>query len=176
MKKLKLILIDACCIIELFKTKKFEIILDNFHVYISETVLNETKYYRINNEKFEINLNQYISSEKIKILNASSIELDKLTKKIPKGYFWSVGSQDLGEMESLTILEQNKDYKFCTIDQIALKVAVIIGLENQLISYEMLLQKANISNKNIPTYCNNETFKRVIKEAKAIRLQSMKLK
>jgi len=80
-----------------------------------------------------------------------------------------------GELEALSIIQNDKSLRFCTSDKMAIKAIALIGSSNQAISFEELLKTSGIT-KKLEYKHTNKYFKKYLVEGSIIRIQSGKIK
>ena len=127
---MKLWILDADVIIDLLEIEVFEKLVNACELYISSIVINEVKYFRLGGrgERQSVNFREnYVDTEKIIEIEAIAQDMTIISGKLPDIYRPGIHA---GELESLTILDANRNLKFCTIDQTAIRVLPFLELED----------------------------------------------
>lgn len=107
---------------------------------MSEVIYNEVMYFKDKNgNKIPIIMKKY---EKVTVIKGSLSNLVKL-KKICK-----IDTLDDGEQEALAVMIEYPDFIFCTCDRLAMRITVLLGKEESLISLQELLELFGIRIKN----------------------------
>lgn len=165
--KSKLIIPDANVIIRLHELHKWQVLVNNYDVMISETVVEECEFYNdpITKKKIIIDLK---NSTEIGIFafEASKLsEIDSILRK--KGR-----SIDDGEKESIAAV-YNKIYPdaiLCLAERAAIISAVLLGLKDNMVSPETAFSNIGQTLK-IGCEYSESSFRSVLKEASIIFIQ-----
>ncbi|NQY74685.1 MAG: hypothetical protein HRT90_07975 [Candidatus Margulisbacteria bacterium] len=159
------LLADADVIIELHRLQIWDEIYSQItHLYVAETVFDEVRFYRDNeNNMIRINMSEYTEINVI----VGSIKSSQKILKVSPGI-------DAGELESLAVLIENDGYYFCSGDALAINTAVLIGKNDDLISLESLIKLTGKSQKkfNQPNF-SNVVFKKIVSKASTQRVYEM---
>ncbi len=158
MKKLELVILDANVIINAHLLEYWKILTSRYKIFVPATVLYEEVFY------FE----GYQGKEPIKLMAslkqglihelAASLEDDLHLQSLVKPSFFP--SIDPGEREALALLKNPafKDYYFCTADALPVKLLSVLGLSEQGVSVEKLLEKAG-AKKKLQKHFTEEWFR-----------------
>lgn len=146
---LRLLLLDACVVIECYEVKVWERLVTKSEIVIPSTVINEAQYFRSSNIQSipqSIDLQRLVGEEIIKEASATIQEIAKL-----KGCFDCAFINDIdpGEIEALALLQIKycNTHKFCTGDGNAIKAAAMLGLSSSIISLEEILNSLGLTKK-----------------------------
>jgi len=163
---LHIILLDADVIIYLLKIGKFESLLKNHTVYITETIVYEVQYYENElGERIYVDLGDYHRKNKLRVINdASTLAIQQFSEQIAQKRFLPEIHE--GEKSCIVLLTLNRDYKFCTGDAAALKVLGYLGLSEQAVSLEELLGRV----KNMEPQYLKKTLKKKLEEGEQLRI------
>lgn len=153
---MKLWLLDADVIIDLLSLGLFDTLVGRHEIFAAQSVIDEVKSYWNDRIKVIINFRaQYIASGRVKELNATASEVDKLViLKMPP--LW-VSTMHMGEIESLAILTKEEDMVFCSCDAAAIRALPFLDVAERGISLENLiastgLKKVKLAAKHTEAY------------------------
>ena len=142
---MKLIILDANVIIELFSLGIFDALIGRYSIQLPKTIKDESLFhYDQYGVEVQINWEPYISSGRVQEVGASDKEFGDLFKKLKDDFYRGI---DAGELEAIALIcsQDNEDLYFCSGDLPALKVMAVLGKGGQAVSLEALLQKAGMS-------------------------------
>jgi len=117
---LKLVLLDADVIIDLFRLGLWNQVINNTSIVIPAIISQESYYYLDKNgiRKY-IDLRLY--KDKISILSGEEVTAEDIAIIKNKFDTYNTGREiHSGELEALAIIANNKDYMFCTADAAAI--------------------------------------------------------
>ena len=164
----KLLLLDADVIIDLHTLGLFSRIARSYHLYATDKVIDEAKYYKKDGSRIEINLSSKV--EKIENVQIQSLQI--INKEANEARLLI----DDGELISIAYLYQTEDdIIFCTCDSAAIKLVSYIGLENKSISLEKALRDTGYDKKNLYPRHYEKTFRVNVQAGKTLRIQFKKL-
>jgi hypothetical protein len=171
---LKLVILDANVIIELFRRSLFNSILSRYQINIPEIIKEECIYYlNDDGKRIDLNLDQYVTEGKLKVIFADGASYLKLTRELNDDFYRGI---DDGEKEALAIIHASNDETllFCSGDLPAIKALGVIGKSSQAISLETLLDDIGAKNLKLRAHFTKQL---VDKEAgKAFQERDMYLK
>jgi len=172
--KLNSVALDADVSINLFKLGLWDRTLNKFDVYLAETVYeDEALYYQVLDDdqivKKYIDFSPDIKSGSLKVLETKAVDMESMYKEMNK---MNAPLIDPGETETIAAayLSKVENLKICLIDEAAIKCAVIIGLKNQCLSFEKLIDEFSLDDKLEPVL-KHSRFSRIVKEAETHRIQ-----
>lgn len=145
MKKFRLLLLDANIVIEISKQHLWKGILSQCDVHLSRTVVDEAAFYTDENgEHCDIDLTPYLSGDDgITVFDVAASEVASLRNRFDPTYFEKL---DAGETESLSfLLKQSDQCLICSSDMIVFRVLGNLGLPDQGISLEEILNKVGLA-------------------------------
>lgn len=160
---MKLWLLDADVIIDLLSLGLFDTLVDRHEITVAKSVIQEVKSYnKIYGDDSSYTpidfRGQYVTSGKVKELDATAIETDDLViLKMPP--LW-VNTIDIGEIESMAILLKEEELTFCTCDTSAIRALPFLDASERGISLENLiaqsgLKRVELDNKHTEEYFQN---------------------
>ncbi|MBP5296285.1 MAG: type II toxin-antitoxin system VapC family toxin [Bacteriovoracaceae bacterium] len=159
--KLKLVILDANVIIDLYRNGIWEKLISRYEVYVPSVVIRDEVIYFIgrDQQKKELNIRDDVKNGKIKIIAAKMDDYLRLKQKVIDDYYESL---DPGELEAIALLYSGEyeDYKFCTGDKAAIRALTIFDLTFQGISLEKLLQDASIKFAGFAKNYSEQEFKK----------------
>jgi hypothetical protein len=159
---LKLWLLDADVIIDLLTFNLFENLVKKHEVYVASSVINEVKYFNEGKEKINFRV-EYIESGKVFEKEASVNDIDVARNKMPPRLKDAI---HYGELESLTIMQQEKSLIICTCDHIAIRALPFLDLSERGISLEKLLKQTGLSNAKLEDRHTEKYFQNNLNEGK----------
>lgn len=138
MKKLRLLLLDANVIIELFRRGIWDTIVERCEIVLAQSVVDESQFYDTDiGERKYIDLADYIRKNKISVFNVSISQLVQFKKQFDASYFERL---DPGECESLAFLCLSAEpYNICSADAIVYRILGNLNRSEQGISLEEVL-------------------------------------
>lgn len=146
MKKIKLLILDANVIIELYRFGIWETFIKNCDVHLAESVIDEAQFYLNNKgEKIYFDLQKCVKKKKINKFSKLASEIQIFKENFDAEYFERL---DPGETESLAfLLSEEEKYMICSGDSIVYRLLSNIDRKEQGISLEEILQKIGLNKK-----------------------------
>ena len=145
MKKLKFILLDAGPIIKLFELGLWDTLISKCEITISRIVMEEAKWASKDFEDVQIDLEPYVQTKRIQVIDSSPAEVASFFNKFNTQYKSII---DDGEKETLAFLHKSTEpWKFCSADHAAFRVLGLLGNAEQCISLEELLGEVGLLQK-----------------------------
>jgi hypothetical protein len=143
MKKPKLLLLDSDVVIHCHEIGVWEAIKAKFDVHVTSIVTDEAEYAKTPIGTVRIDLAAQAEREEVTIVEASAVEMFEITNRFADSF--SQGLDD-GETEGLAVLSRNDldDCKFCCGDTNAQEAVGMLGLREQAISLEEILDFAGV--------------------------------
>ena len=147
MSRLKLLILDACVVIQLHEMERWDVILQRCDVYLSEIVA--TREVRFDNANgVLIDLAPAIEAGKITTFNVDEKDIEDFRGRFDADYF---GVIDDGEAESLAYLFASKqDFLISSADRIVYRVLGNLHRREQGISLEEILNRLGSTAPNLP--------------------------
>lgn len=170
---MNILLLDADVIIDLHRLGIWEQIIKGNQVKISSIILRDEAYFYEDEHGKRHNFD-LLKDAGIKFQEAS---IEAVAMRVFIEQFDRNIQEELhpGELEALSIIQNDKSLHFCTSDKMAIKVIAIIGSSSQGISFEELLKTSGIT-KKLEYKHTNEYFKKYLREGSIIRIQSGRIK
>src|ERR1700678_3631302 len=119
MTKPRLLIVDACTVIELHEIGLWAAVASNFEVTVTETVRDEAGHYLKDDEKIPIEL-----GTEVQVVAVSAKESADFRARFSVGY---IADLHPGETDSLVLLFQTQDSIICSSDAIVFKVLGALG-------------------------------------------------
>lgn len=141
---MKLVILDANVIIELFSQGIFDALIGRYAIKLPKTIKDECQFYfDQNDDEVQINWEPYITSGKVEEVAATDEQFSDLLKKLKDDFYRGI---DAGELEAIALIcsKDEEDLFFCSGDLPALKAMGVLGRGNQAVSLETLLQKSGM--------------------------------
>lgn len=166
-KKLSPILADAVIVISAHNVGYWELLCNSYQIVIPATILeDELFYFGPANDKQAIMPSTWVKQGKILRLEAEVSDFQALHSKLSENF---MNSLDPGELEALALLNSKKykDYLFTTADRAAIKALSILGLRNQGVPVETLLNDIGASKqilKALPKHFTKDWFNKCLQE------------
>ncbi|GAB4462974.1 MAG: hypothetical protein OHK0029_30830 [Armatimonadaceae bacterium] len=146
--KFSLLLVDANIIIELFRLGIWETFITRCDVHLSETVLNEARFYEDDDgQEHSINLAQYQGSGAITVHDVDASQLAALYNTLGANL---LEKMDAGEAELLCVLENasvSEQYLVCSADAVIYRYLGATYRTTQGISLEEVLGGIGMTRK-----------------------------
>jgi len=161
---LKLVLLDADVIIDLFRLGLWNQVINNISIVIPP-IISQESYYYLNESgiKRYFDLTRY--KDKISILGGEEVTAENITIIKNKFDAYNTGREiHAGELEALTIIANNSDYLFCTTDTAAIFALAALGLSERGKSLEELLKSKSISTKKLEYKHTKKKFRKILVE------------
>jgi hypothetical protein len=138
MKKLKLLLLDANVVIELFEQQLWEKVVSACEVILARTVVHEARYFDDGNESKPIDLTSDIQGNRVGVVDVAASDMKCFYDQFDPVY---MEKMDAGEAESLAwLLSGSLDGQICSADKIVFRVLGHMDRRDQGISLEEILQ------------------------------------
>jgi len=144
----RLVLLDADVVIRAFELGIWDKLTARHEVVLARSVLNrEVRDYRdpASGRRVPIDLGPDLDNERLKVMDADlswTAEVDNVCSSRLGGL------HGYGELEPIAIAKHSaRDALFCTADGYAIQTMVVLGLREQLMSMEKLLQTTGLSRK-----------------------------
>ena len=144
---MKLVILDANVIIELFSQGIFDALIKRFSIKLPKTIKDECQYYSDqSNVEIQIDWEPYIKGGQVEEVAASAQEYGELVKKLKDDFHRGI---DPGELEAIALIcaQEDDDLFFCSGDLPSLKAMGVLGKGNQAVSLENLLKSAGMPRK-----------------------------
>ena len=157
MNALKLWILDADVIIDLLSFEVFETLTNHCELHLSSTVIEEVKYYKKSSVKVQVDFRaEYVGTGKVTEVSASRDDLEEVRNLLPALYKQGIGA---GELESLAVLNKNRELVFCSMDGLAIKSLPFIDMADNGISVERLLKQSGVTVNGLKKTHTEEYFK-----------------
>ncbi|MCK4667073.1 hypothetical protein KAU33_10000 [Candidatus Dependentiae bacterium] len=162
----KVYILDANVMIYLAEIGKINALFKSHIIHLSPVVYEEIKFIEENESEFRIsiNLQEFIDSERLKILDSPNYDMVLNTKR---EILKSRRNLDDGELEAISFLLENRNFIFCTGDKAAIIILAFLGLAEQGISLERLMGKF----KNMQNEYTEKYFRKYIIEGRTLKIQ-----
>ena len=141
---MKLVILDANVIIELFSQGIFDAIVGRYSIKLPKTIKDECQYYLDRNDlEVQIDWGPYVDSERVEEVAATDEQFGELLNKLKDDFYRGI---DAGELEAIALIcaQDREDLFFCSGDLPALKALGVLGKGTQAVSLETLLQKSGM--------------------------------
>lgn len=167
---MKIFLLDADVIIWCAENNKLDSLFKGKKIKIPEVIYGQIRYKidKETGEKKGIPLQKYIEDGSLEIIddpisNDTREIMDKISKlPLPQIHH--------GEMECITLLKQNPNYKFCTGDRAAIKILGFFSLSDQAVSLEELVGRI----RNLRDDFTKKYMKKYLEEGSTFGVQYKK--
>lgn len=170
---MNIVLLDADVIIDLHRLGIWEQIVKRNQVKISSIILRQEVYFYEDEQGKRHNID---------LLKDAGIKFQELSIEVTimrdfiKQFDRNIQEElHPGELEALSIIQDDKGLCFCTSDKMAIKALALIGSSSQGISFEQLLKSSGIA-KKIEYKHTIEYFKKSLGEGSIMRIQSGRIK
>jgi hypothetical protein len=137
-------LLDANVVIELFSLRRWDAVVSQFEIHLSEAVVKEADFYEDSaGNLHDIDLSSYIDQRKVQVFSHSLADLDTFRNRFDPIYFEKL---DPGETESLIHLLslESEEYCICSSDGIVFRVLGNLRLSHLGVSLEEVLNQLGI--------------------------------
>ncbi len=147
MSRLKLLILDACVVIQLHEMNCWDLILQRCDVFLSEIVAKlEVRFDDANG--IRINLNPAIQAGSIQVFAVEKKKVDGFRDQFDAEYLKLL---DDGEAESLALLFASRDdYMISSADRIVYRVLGNLHRREQGISLEKILNRLGSTPSSLP--------------------------
>ncbi|MGC9454003.1 MAG: hypothetical protein ACP5HU_03990 [Phycisphaerae bacterium] len=145
-KKFRLLLLDACVVIELFKRGIWEDVLDRCEIHLARTVVDEAHFYEDDlGERHYFDLLEYEADGKIAVFDVPLTEIRNFLSRFGPSYMESLHD---GEAESLAYLfNSSEPCLICSADKIVYRVLGNTNKGEQGISLQEILEQVGLGRK-----------------------------
>jgi hypothetical protein len=160
------VLSDANVIIKSHELDVWASLLTQCQMFTTEIIARNEALFFGRRKKFRIDLSSYISSGDLKVLSASTDDIDKLQEILSIEFCAS--SLHAGELEALALVGTGKvgDALFCTSDGPAIQALAALNVQNIGISFEELLKRTGFSEKRLEYRFTEAYFRKNLTEGK----------
>ncbi|MHC4173790.1 MAG: hypothetical protein ACYTBX_10220 [Planctomycetota bacterium] len=153
MKRFQFLLLDAGPIIELCKLGIWDIFIQRCNVTITRTVAAEAKYASLEFEDIQIDLESAENQTLVKIVDVDIPVVKTFYDKFDLLYKAII---DPGEKETLAFLyNSSENWLVCAADKAVFRVIGLLGLGQQGISLEEVLEEIGFQRDMKPQYTKN---------------------
>lgn len=153
MKRFQFLLLDAGPIIELCRLVLWDIVLQRCNVTITRTVAAEAKYASLEFEDIRIDIGSAENQSLVKIVDVDISVVKTFYDKFDLLYKAII---DPGEKETLAFLyNSSEDWLICAADKAVFRVLGLLGLGQQGISLEEVLEEIGFPRDMKPQYTKN---------------------
>jgi len=148
MKKLRLLLLDADIVIELFESELWDAVVERCEVLLARTVAEiEADHYSPAKDRsqppYAIDLKPYADAGRIEIIDVAAPRVSEFIRRFDPTY---LDRLDPGESESLAYLvNASEEHRICSADKIVFIVLGRLRLSEQGISLEEILQQIGLT-------------------------------
>jgi hypothetical protein len=152
MKKLSLLLLDACVIIELCKVGLWDRVLEQCEILLARTVFDESAFYRdANGVQVLLSLEEDERAGRIRIVEVPPAEVMAFKKRFQQQF---AGEIHAGELESLAYIfsQREANHRICSSDKAVFRVLGCLGKREQGISLEEVLKRCGLGRKLHPSF------------------------
>lgn len=162
MRALKLWILDADVIIDLLSFEVFNNLTKHCELHLSSTVIGEVQFYKKGQVKIPVDFRkEYVETGEVKEVSATSGDLEQVLDLLPASYKQGIGA---GELESLAVLNNNRELIFCSIDGLAIKSLPFIDMAENGISVEELLRQSGVAVNGLKKSHTDAYFKTKLAE------------
>jgi len=160
-------LLDADVVIGLHELGLWNSIVGHYgKIFLSEAAYKEPLfYYSPTNQKIPINLEPLVKKEQVKILEGKIIIESRILEFLNRFDITERPWLHPGELESLAIIVDSQDMRFCTVDKGAIITLSIMKLHDRGVSLEELISNCGIR-RRLEYKHTKEYFGRYIVEGK----------
>jgi hypothetical protein len=166
------LLLDACIIIDAHSLGVWANLVETGQIVVPSIVIrDEAQFYETEQGMIPtpIDLRALLDENRIAEASATAAEmrqvLDHFDRNTQEGL-------DPGEIEALAIIMQNEDdeMRFCTADRAAVEAIAMLGLSEQGISMECMLDELGL-HSTLPLKCTEHRFRQYLENGKVMRVQ-----
>jgi len=167
---LKLWLLDADVIIDLLDLGIFDTLVKNAEIFASETVAGEVKSYNqgLNNIQIDFKAT-YVATGKVATRSVPVCLIEAIRSTLPGLRRESI---DLGELESLAVLQNETALTFCSCDAAAIRALPFMGCSERGISTEQMLKLSGLSAQGLKERHTEKYFRNNLEIGKELKVQS----
>ncbi len=167
---LKLWLLDADVIIDLFSLDIFDKLTKLHEINASSTVIDEVKFCIRQNEQIPISFRaDYVDAGLVHEVSADAEEIAQILAKLPANRRDVIHA---GELESLAVLIRSDDLIFCSCDAATIRTLPFLDLSERGISVEKLLRASGLSQPKLKDNHTEEYFKSNLTIGKQDKIQT----
>lgn len=153
MSRLKLLILDACVVIQLYELGRWQQVVDQCDIHLSEIVARrEVKFDDANGTK--IDLEPAIHTRAITLFSVDAVKVEAFRSRFEDSY---LGVLDDGEAESLAFLfDVKNDFLISSADKIVYRVLGNMHRGDQGVSLEEILNKIGLTASRLPPQYRRE--------------------
>lgn len=153
MSRLKLLILDACVVIQLHELGRWQQVVDQCDIHLSEIVARrEVKFDDANGTR--IDLEPAIHSKAITLFSVDAVKVDAFRARFDNSY---LGVLDDGEAESLAYMFDTKsEFLISSADKIVYRVLGNMNRGHQGISLEEILNRIGLTTSYLPPQYRRE--------------------
>lgn len=153
MSRLKLLILDACVVIQLHELGRWQQVVDQCDIHLSEIVARrEVKFDDANGTR--IDLEPAIHSKAITLFSIDAVKVDAFRARFDNSY---LGVLDDGEAESLAYMFDTKsEFLISSADKIVYRVLGNMNRGHQGISLEEILNRIGLTTSHLPPQYRRE--------------------
>ena len=165
------LLLDACVIIDAHLFGVWSNLIKAARIVVPSIVIHDEAQFFEEEEgqvPSEINLTKLVTAGIIQEATATAGEISEVLAYFDSGIQEGL---DPGEVEALAILlrESTEEMSFCTADRRAVEAVAMLGLSEQGISMESMLDQAGL-HKDLPRRCSEQRFRQHLSDGTTLRL------
>lgn len=166
---MKLWLLDADVIIDLFALGKFALLASQHQISVALSVMDEVLYFvDEDGNKHDIHFQEnYVDKGIVSTLEGTAEDVKAIYTMLPQLLAQSIHD---GEVESLAILVKNEDLTFCTCDGAAIKTLPYLDCSHRGISVERLLRTSGITLKHLQDRHTEQYFQEKLSAGKTSKI------
>lgn len=166
---MKLWLLDADIIIDLLELGIFDNLVKKAEIMTSETVAGEVISYQQELNRIPIDFKAvYVRTGRVTVWSASLDEINAIRSMLPGLRREGI---DLGELESLAVLQKESSLTFCSCDAAAIRALPFIGCSERGISAERLLKLLGLSCPHLKDRHKENYFQNNLQIGKELKIQ-----
>ncbi len=175
MPKLKLLILDANEVIQLFESGLWQSVLARCEIHLSRIVAeDEVKYYHGTRADQLIDISQDIEAGSVQVFDLTPSELEQFREQFDSLYLERL---DPGEAESLAHMARSREeFLISSGDAIVYKVLGNLNRGHQGISLEEVLQKTGLSQSKLPRQYTKQFRERYPREGEQDSIRGRGLK
>lgn len=174
MSKLKLLILDANVVIHLHEFGIWQKLVAACDVHLPRTVVEESNYYEIKDERHYIDLAQDVSEKRLTVFDVPLAAIKAFQDQFDALY---IGGLDPGESEALAYLCNSADQLLISSgDAIVYRVLGRLNRSDQGISLEEILKMVGLQRGQLPYSCTKAFRDNYAKQGAADAIQGIGLK
>lgn len=164
MKKLRLLLLDACVVIRLHEWGIWERIVERCEIVLPESVVSESLYFEADQRKVSIDLEPAVKAGLVEVVRPSASAVQAFLDRFTPAYR---GVLDAGEAECLAVLAGSAEpCLVCSADAIVPRVLGCLRREDQGLSLEELSERCGLGRK-VPAEYGKKRFAESVKRGQS---------